>query len=76
MTEIKLTRYQLDCLRRAFEEHSYLMLPHEPALRRLTEVGFVTADRENGVVWIMPTPAGFGYLCRHPRSIPYPGVLR
>ena len=76
MSEIKLTRYQLYCLRRAFEEHSYLMLPHEPALRRLTEVGFVTADREKGVVWVMPTPAGFTYLYRHPRSIAYPGVLR
>jgi len=76
MTEIRLTRYQLDCLRHAFLEHSYLLLPHEPALRRLTEAGFVTADRCNGVVWIMPTPAGFAYLCRHPSHGTLPGVTK
>jgi hypothetical protein len=76
MAQITLTKYQLDCLRRAFREGRFLMLPHEPALRKLTDAGFVTAYHTMGIVWIMPTSAGFTYLCLHPSHGKLEGVAQ
>ena len=77
MPEITLTTYQHRCLRSAMEQYRYLMLAHEPALRRLTELGLVvTIDRCFGAEWIAPTEAGFAWLYRHPRHNSYPGVVR
>ena len=76
MRQIRLTTYQHHCLRRAMEGYSYVMLPQEPALARLTDLKLVNiVDRQRGAVWIAPTDAGFTWLCRHPQLNSYPGVL-
>ena len=59
----KLTAYQENCLRLASERGRYLLLEHKVALRRLTEAGFVRAERVGfGAVWIHPLPAGIAHI--------------
>jgi hypothetical protein len=77
MARIRLTTYQHHCLRRAMEGHSYVMLPREPALARLTVLKLVTiVDRERGAVWIAPTGAGLTWLHRHPKLNSYLGSIQ
>ena len=60
-----LTAYQEKCLRLAFARGRYFLLEHSVALRKLTEAGFVRAERVGfGAVWIHPLPAGIAHIRR------------
>jgi hypothetical protein len=69
MPKPALTNYQLTCLRRACRDGRHYMLQSEVAFKRLVDAGFVTADLVGCAAWIMHTPAGFTYLCRHPSTL-------